>query len=107
MHKLLFVALNSDSSITNLKGENRPICPLESRLAIVSSISYIDFIMVFDEETPVKIHDILEPDIIVKGGDYSSQQIEKTFPNMKEFRSIPLVSNFSTTNIIKKIKDNY
>jgi len=101
--KILFVALNSDKSIINLKGNKRPIQNLKSRLEIISSIQYIDFLMVFDENVPNKIYDILNPDIFTKGNDYDLDKIKKLFPNIKNFVPLNLVSNYSTTNVIKKI----
>jgi len=101
----LFVALNSDESIKKNKGYDRPICDISSRLSVLSSIKYVDFIMIFNELTPVKVFDILDPEVIVKGNDYNEDEIIKIFPNAKNFVGIDLINNYSTTNIINKIKN--
>jgi D-beta-D-heptose 7-phosphate kinase/D-beta-D-heptose 1-phosphate adenosyltransferase len=100
----LIVALNTDSSIKRLKGDSRPINSLKTRLDVLSSIKDIDFIIIFSEETPNNIFEILQPDILVKGGDYSFDKIKSLFPNVKEYISIPLIDNISTTKIIERIK---
>ena len=103
---ILIVALNSDESITRLKGEGRPINNLDTRLSVLSAIKYIDFIIIFSEETPNHIFEILEPDILVKGGDYSYDVIKKIFPKVKMYESVPLINNISSTNIINKIQNS-
>lgn len=100
----LIVALNTDSSIKLLKGNSRPINSLKTRLDVLSSIKEIDFIIIFSDETPNNIFEILQPDILVKGGDYSFDKIKTIFPSVKEYTSIPLVDNISTTKIIERIK---
>jgi D-beta-D-heptose 7-phosphate kinase/D-beta-D-heptose 1-phosphate adenosyltransferase len=100
---ILIVALNDDSSIKNIKGVTRPINNLNTRLSILSSIKYVDFIIIFSENTPNNIYNIIQPDILVKGDDYSIEKIKQIFPNVTDFISIPLINNISTTNIINKI----
>jgi D-beta-D-heptose 7-phosphate kinase/D-beta-D-heptose 1-phosphate adenosyltransferase len=68
----LVVALNSDESIKRIKGENRPLMSLEERMEIISSIEFVDYVLSFDEDTPINLIKYLKPDIIVKGGDYKS-----------------------------------
>ena len=102
---ILIVALNTDESIKKLKGNNRPINTLNTRLNVLSSVKYIDFIIVFSEDTPNTIFEIIKPDILVKGGDYSFKTIKTIFPTVKEYVSIPLINNISTTCIINKIKN--
>ena len=102
---IFIVALNDDNSIRMLKGNNRPINNLHTRLTILSSIKYIDFIIIFSGETPNEIFNLLEPNILVKGDDYSFEKIKEIFPNVKEFISIPRVNNIDTTSIINKIKN--
>jgi D-beta-D-heptose 7-phosphate kinase / D-beta-D-heptose 1-phosphate adenosyltransferase len=100
----LIVALNTDSSIKKLKGNSRPINSLKTRVDILSSIKEIDFIIIFSDETPNSIFEILQPDILVKGGDYSADKIKGIFPGVKEYISIPLIRDISTTKIIERIK---
>jgi D-beta-D-heptose 7-phosphate kinase/D-beta-D-heptose 1-phosphate adenosyltransferase len=106
MGDILIVALNDDSSIKKLKGDTRPINNLHTRLSILSSIKYVDFIVVFSDETPNNIYNILQPDILVKGSDYSLEKIKEIFPNLTNYASVELINNVSTTNIIKKITNS-
>jgi D-beta-D-heptose 7-phosphate kinase / D-beta-D-heptose 1-phosphate adenosyltransferase len=102
---VLVVALNSDKSIKKNKGVNRPIQKLNSRLSILMELLCVDFIIIFDEKIPTSIHDILNPNLFVKGGDYSYKDILKIYPKINEFFNVELEEDFSTTNIIKKIKN--
>lgn len=103
--EILIVALNDDESIKKNKGENRPINNLHTRLHILSSIKYIDFIIIFTEKTPNNIYNIIEPDILVKGGDYTFEQLKEIFPKIANFKMIDLINNRSSSNIINKIKN--
>lgn len=104
----LVVGLNSDSSVKKLnKAENRPINDESSRAAVLSGLSAVDAVVIFDEETPLELMKRLRPDVIVKGGDYKKEEIV----GYKEVKSwggdviiIPLIDGFSTTKIIEKIK---
>ena len=71
----LIVAVNSDESVRLLKGENRPIQDEISRLIIMASFSFVDAVVLFSEETPFNIINLLKPDILVKGGDYKADSI--------------------------------
>jgi D-beta-D-heptose 7-phosphate kinase/D-beta-D-heptose 1-phosphate adenosyltransferase len=101
---ILIVLLNTDDSIKRLKGNERPINNLNTRLSILSAIKYIDFIIVFDGDSPNEIYNFLQPDILVKCGDYSIDKINTIYNNVKNFITIPLVNNINTTAIINKIK---
>ena len=105
MGDILIVALNDDNSIKRLKGPNRPINNLTTRLAVLSSIKYIDFIVIFSDDSPNDIYNIFNPDLLVKGGDYSFDTIKKIFPKIekKSFITIPTINNNSSTNIINQI----
>ena len=102
---VLIVALNTDNSIKRLKGNSRPINNLTTRLSILRSIKYIDFIIIFDSDSPNHIYNLLEPDILLKGGDYSLETIEKIYTNVKQFISVPLINNINSSSIINKIKN--
>lgn len=67
----LIVAINSDASIKRLKGESRPVSPQESRVEVLAALRFVDWVIVFDEDTPENLLRLLEPSILVKGGDYS------------------------------------
>jgi D-beta-D-heptose 7-phosphate kinase/D-beta-D-heptose 1-phosphate adenosyltransferase len=71
----LIVGLNSDASITRLKGEERPLMPLEQRTAVVGALESVDAIVVYEEDTPLNLITALRPDILVKGGDYDSSTV--------------------------------
>jgi len=107
---ILIVGLNTDDSIKRLKGPERPINPENERVQVISALSPVDYIVLFEEDTPCNAISILMPDIHVKGGDYDPNDYEK-MPEAKiineyggEVKIIPLVKGHSTTNIIKKIK---
>ena len=103
---VLVLGLNSDSSITRLKGSSRPVQTSADRAIILGSLTCVDFIVIFDDETPIKLIDALKPDVLVKGADYT---IESTI-GAKEVLSlggsvhhIELSPGKSTTAIIQKI----
>ncbi len=100
----LILALNSDSSVKKIKGNNRPIFSLNERIKILSSIFYVDLIVSFEEETPYEIIKFLKPDILVKGGDYRIEDvIGREF--VKEVKIVPYLEGYSTTKIIERIKN--
>lgn len=102
---ILVVGLNSDKSIKKLKGSERPINNLVERTTILSLFDFIDYIVVFDEDTPFNIIKLLKPDIIIKGSDYSTKDvIGKEF--CKEVKLFDYIQNKSTSSIICKIKNN-
>lgn len=101
----LVLALNSDSSIKRLKGESRPIIPLEHRLAVLAVNPNVDFIVVFDEDTPENCIKTIAPEVLVKGGDYQGQPIVGQ-EYVKEVKFAPLVPNISTTILINDGKHN-
>lgn len=100
---ILVVGLNSDQSIRRLKGKNRPINTQEDRKFILDSLSFVDFVIIFDEDTPYNLIKEIEPDILVKGGDYKDKNIVGS-DIVADTRIIDFVPDKSTTNIIKKIK---
>ena len=103
----LIIGLNSDSSIKNLKGENRPIIDEISRAILLASLQFVDAIVFFSEETPHKLIETLVPDILAKGGDYKVTEIagnEVVLENGGEVILVPFIDGFSSTNIVKKIK---
>lgn len=102
---IVVLGLNSDESIKKLKGNNRPILDLEERCNILSSLVYVDFIIVYDEETPEEVLKIILPDVIVKGGDYKKEEVVG-HDLVKEVLIFPYQEGISTTNIIDKIKQD-
>ena len=103
----LIIGLNSDDSIKRIKGENRPIIKEMSRAILLSSLSFVDAIVFFSEETPINLINLIMPDILAKGGDYKIGTIvgaEVVQKNGGKIHLIPFVDGFSTSNIINKIK---
>lgn len=100
---ILIVGLNSDKSIKNIKGNDRPINDINERKTILSLFSFIDYLIIFDEDTPLSIIKEINPNIIVKGGDYNKNDIiGKEYCD--EILLFNYISNKSSTNIINKIK---
>mgnify|MGYP001209606335 CR=1 FL=1 len=103
----LIIGLNSDDSVKKIKGDSRPINDQISRSFALAALGFIDAIVIFDEETPEELIKALQPDVLVKGSDYSENEIVGSAfvkKNGGEVKTIPLTEGFSTTNIIEKIK---
>ena len=106
---ILIVGLNSDSSIKKLKGEERPIIDENSRSFVLSNLKSVDYVVIFDEDTPCELISYLKPDIHIKGGDYKKEDLPETkiVENYGgEVRILKYIENFSTSNIINKIKND-
>lgn len=101
---LLVLGLNSDSSVKRLKGESRPINNEKDRAIILSALECVDYIIIFDEDTPFELIKNLKPDILVKGGDYKIENVVGR-EYAKETVLIDFVDGYSTTKIIKNIND--
>jgi len=98
------VALNSDESVRRLKGSTRPINSLGSRIALLNQIEAIDWIVVFDEDTPYELYKGIRPTILVKGGDYVAESlVGREF--CKEVRIFNYIQGKSTTGIIERIQE--
>lgn len=100
---LLIVGLNSDSSIKSIKGDTRPILNQEARAAILASLEVVDYIVIFDEETPYSLISLIKPDVLVKGGDYKEEEVvgqDIVKANKGEVIIVPLVGNWSTSSIL-------
>lgn len=100
---IVVVGLNSDASIKRLKGEERPINSIELRLKVIKSIRSIDYVVVFEDDTPLEVIKQLQPDVLVKGGDYKLETIVGKDCVGKTLLC-PLVPDISSTRIINKIK---
>lgn len=98
----LIVGLNSDSSVKLLKGETRPINNEQTRREQLELIPYVDEVVVFNEETPYELIKQLQPDLIVKGGDYTVEEI--VGHDLAPVHIVPTVEGYSTTNIIENSK---
>ncbi|MDD2495763.1 MAG: D-glycero-beta-D-manno-heptose 1-phosphate adenylyltransferase [Tissierellia bacterium] len=106
MGDVLIVGLNSDDSIKRLKGDKRPINNISERIEILNSFDFIDYIVVFEEDSPLEIIKLVNPDILVKGSDYKDKYVigtNEVIQNGGELRFVNLIQDKSTSNIIKKI----
>jgi len=107
---ILFLGLNSDSSVRRMKGPERPIISQDARIALLEAIEWIDYIVPFDEDTPEELIQTIKPDVLVKGKDWAGKPIaggEFVRENGGEVRFIDLEDGLSTTNIIQKILTAY
>lgn len=103
----LIVGLNSDASIQRLKGPSRPINNTENRAIILSNLAIVDLLVVFEEDTPLELIKALMPDILVKGGDYTIDQIvgaKEVIAGGGKVIINPIIEGYSTTGLIEKIK---
>lgn len=107
---LLIIGLNSDDSVRRIKSPRRPLCSQEDRAVVLSALSCVDHIVLFDEDTPQKLIETLIPDILVKGADYSVEQIvgaDVVLKNGGKVLQIELTPGKSTTELIKKVVEAY
>ena len=100
----LVVALNSDESVKRLKGENRPIQDLKERMAIISSLEFVDFVVSFDTDTPLELIQTIKPEVVVKGAEYKPENVVGY--GLAEIVVVPYLDGKSTTNKINKINEN-
>ncbi|PPS42298.1 D-glycero-beta-D-manno-heptose 1-phosphate adenylyltransferase [Chroococcidiopsis sp. TS-821] len=107
---ILLIGVNSDESIRQLKGENRPVNCLSDRLAILSALESVDYVIPFSESTPRELIEIVRPDIYVKGGDYTPEMLPEV-PLVESLGGkveiLPYVSNISTTAIVNRIYQTF
>ena len=105
----LIVGINNDSSVRKLKGKDRPINPLEERMTLIQALKCVDHVVSFSEETPLKLIEFLKPNILVKGADYSTEEIvgaSSVIRDGGEVKTIPLIKGLSSSDKIKKIKQS-
>ncbi|HEY8930753.1 MAG TPA: D-glycero-beta-D-manno-heptose 1-phosphate adenylyltransferase [Mucilaginibacter sp.] len=104
----LIIGLNADSSVKRIKGESRPINDQNNRAALLASLFFVDAVVLFDEDTPHTLITTLMPDILVKGADYTIENIvgaKEVMANGGEVKTITFVDGYSSTSIINKIKE--
>lgn len=104
----LIIGINSDSSVKRLKGPQRPIQPQHARTRMLAALAFVDAVVLFDEDTPLELIKKLRPQVLVKGNDYSIQQIvgaKEVLQTGGEVKTVELVEGYSTTDIIEKIKN--
>ncbi len=102
----LVVALNSDASISRLKGASRPIKDAKNRLHLMASLAVVDLVVLFEQDTPLELIKQLTPDILVKGGDWKVSQIignQWVVAHGGSVESLPFIEGYSTTRLVDKI----
>lgn len=102
----LVVGLNSDASTQRLKGEGRPVNDQDSRALLLASLAIVDAVVIFEEDTPLELIKLLQPDVLVKGGDYTLDQVVGAKEVMAAGGRVminPVLEGFSTTGIIRKL----
>ncbi|MEF3697825.1 D-glycero-beta-D-manno-heptose 1-phosphate adenylyltransferase [Desulfolutivibrio sp.] len=104
---ILVVGVNSDASVTRLKGPARPVTPLDQRAFVLASLASTDFVIPFEDDTPLSLITATQPDILVKGGDWRPDAIvgkDVVLARGGRVQSLPLLPGISTTGIIAHIK---
>jgi len=110
MGDVLIVGLNSDDSVRRIKGEKRPILSENERMFILSNLKPVDYVVLFAEDTPLKLIEELLPDILVKGADWARDDIvgaDVVVANGGEVKTIKFLNDQSTSKIIEKIVAGY
>lgn len=107
---ILIVAVNSDLSVKSIKGDKRPIVSQSERAEVVSALEMVDYVTMFDEDTPYNIIKKLQPDVLIKGGDWTIDKIVGR--DIVEARggkviAIPFIKGASTTGIVERILEKY
>ena len=104
---LLVVGVNSDASVSRLKGPRRPLNPLRERMEMLAALECVDYVIPFEEDTPLDLIKAVRPDVLVKGGDYSIETIvgaKEVMESGGEVVVIPLVASYSTSEMIRAIR---
>ena len=108
---ILVVGVNADETVRALKGQGRPINSIEDRVKVLSSIRYVDLVVIFHEKRATSFLQAIKPDVYVKGGDYSLddlQECERAVleENVSDIQILPSLTGRSTTNIIQRVRAN-
>ena len=104
---ILVIGINSDKSVKELKGPSRPINSLSDRALILSELRYVDYVVSFEEQTPLELIKIIMPDILVKGGDYTVETVvgsSEVIHSGGQVKLLQFHNGYSSTNYIDKIK---
>lgn len=104
---ILIIGLNTDNSVSRIKGKNRPLTDENSRAKILASLQFVDAVILFDEETPYELIKFVQPDVLVKGSDYKPEDIvgyDIVKANNGKVVTIDFLEGYSTTAIEKRIK---
>lgn len=107
---ILIVGLNSDASVRKIKGKNRPINPQNDRAEVLAALEAVNYVIIFNETTPLKLIASLKPDILAKGADWPKNKIvgaDIVKASGGKVITIPLVKDHSSSNVIKKISKKF
>ncbi len=105
---ILIVGLNTDDSVRRLKGSGRPVNDQDARAKILAALSFVDAVVLFKEDTPAQLINNILPDLLIKGDDWQVDDIvgaDVVHKNKGEVVTLPLLRGYSTSNLIKKIKE--
>ena len=102
----LIVGVNTDSSVREIKGENKPVIPLEGRTAVLAALEGVDYVVPFDEPDPFELISSLRPHVLVKGGDWEADEVIGR-ELVDETIVVPYIDGVSTSGIIKTILQRY
>jgi D-glycero-beta-D-manno-heptose 1-phosphate adenylyltransferase len=105
---ILIVGVNADASVKRLKGESRPVNDENSRALLLAALLMTDAVIIFEEDTPYQLITSVMPDVLVKGGDYTIEQIvgaKEVMANGGEVKIVPILEGFSTTGIIERMRN--
>ena len=103
---MLIVGINSDASVKRLKGERRPILNQDERIVMLTALAVVDYVTIFEEDTPLALIELLQPHVLVKGGDWNPETVvgrEVVEANGGRVALIPYQEGLSTTGIIERI----
>ncbi|HEX2788753.1 MAG TPA: D-glycero-beta-D-manno-heptose 1-phosphate adenylyltransferase [Ignavibacteria bacterium] len=104
---ILIVGVNSDSSVKKLKGDERPVTNEQDRMFALDNLKAVDYVILFKEDTPYNLIKAIEPDVLVKGGDWKVEDIvgsDVVLANGGEVKSLNFVNGYSTSSILEKIR---
>jgi rfaE bifunctional protein nucleotidyltransferase chain/domain len=102
----LIVGVNTDSSVREIKGEKKPVVPLEGRMTVLAALEAVDYVVPFDEPDPLAVISLLRPHILVKGGDWDQEEVIGR-ELVEETIVIPYIEGMSTSGIIEVILQRY
>ncbi len=105
----LVVGMNADVSVKRLKGESRPVNNQESRAILLAALLMVDAVVIFEEDTPLELVKAIRPDVMVKGGDYTPEQVaggKEVIADGGKVVINPILEGYSTTALIEKMKGN-
>src|SRR6202012_2613849 len=105
----LFLGLNTDASVSRLKGPTRPIVAERERARVMAALAAVDAVVLFDEDTPIELIRAIKPNVLVKGGDYSVETVvghEDVLAHGGRVEIVPTVEGFSTTSIVRKLQSS-